>query len=163
MLPRVHKGRGATLNPDGRFERRSHEPFDDGWGSLATLADDPSPRTEAMPDASRTILATNDSPDIPFDQSINPYRGCEHGCVYCYARPSHSYLGLSAGIDFETKIFVKYEAAELLKRELARPGYVCRPISSARIPTPTSHWSAGCRSRAACWKCWPRHGIRWGS
>ena len=82
-----------------------------------------------MPDPARTIIAHNDSPDIPFDQSINPYRGCEHGCVYCYARPSHAYLGLSAGLDFETKIFVKHEAAVLLRQELARPGYVCKPIS----------------------------------
>jgi DNA repair photolyase len=129
MQPRVHKGRGATLNPDGRFERQAREAFDDGWGSLETVAQDPAPLTQAFPDTARTILATNESPDVPFDQSINPYRGCEHGCVYCYARPSHGYLGLSAGIDFETKIFVKYEAAELLKRELARPGYFCKPIS----------------------------------
>ena len=82
-----------------------------------------------LPDHARSIIASNDSPDIPFDLSINPYRGCEHGCVYCYARPSHGHLGLSAGLDFETKIFVKHEAAALLKRELARPGYVCKPIS----------------------------------
>ena len=82
-----------------------------------------------FPDHARTIIARNNSPDIPFDRSINPYRGCEHGCVYCYARPSHGSLGLSAGLDFETKIFVKAEAASLLRRELARPGYACRPIS----------------------------------
>ena len=129
MLPRAHKGRGATLNPDGRFERHSREAVDDGWGSLDELAGDPPPVTEALPDRARTIIAHNDSPDVPFDQSINPYRGCEHGCVYCYARPSHGHLGLSAGLDFETKIFVKHEAAALLRHELARPGYVCKPIS----------------------------------
>ena len=105
------------------------EPFDDGWGSLEALADAPGPATQVFPDRARSIIAHNNSPDIPFDQSINPYRGCEHGCVYCYARPSHGHLGLSAGLDFETKIFVKQDAARLLKEELARPGYVCRPIS----------------------------------
>ena len=93
MLPPCHKGRGATLNPDGRFERHRREAVDDGWGSLDELADDPAPATQALPDRARTIIAHNDSPDIPFDQSINPYRGCEHGCVYCYARPSHGHLG----------------------------------------------------------------------
>ena len=129
MPTTVHKGRGATLNPDGRFERLRRETADDGWGSLEELAQDPSPATQAFPDRARTIIAHNDSPDIPFDSSINPYRGCEHGCVYCYARPSHSHLGLSAGLDFETKIFVKHQAAALLRQELAKPGYVCSPIS----------------------------------
>ena len=116
MLPRAHKGRGATVNPAGRFETLSREVIDDGWGSLDELAADPAPRTEALLDRSRTIITRNDSPDIPFDRSINPYRGCEHGCVYCYARPSHGCLGLSAGLDFETKIFTKPDAAELLGR-----------------------------------------------
>ncbi|MFO1046384.1 MAG: PA0069 family radical SAM protein [Geminicoccaceae bacterium] len=129
MPTTVHKGRGATLNPDGRFERLRHEAADDGWGSLEELAQDPAPTTQVFPDSARSIIAHNDSPDIPFDSSINPYRGCEHGCVYCYARPSHAHLGLSAGLDFETRIFVKQEAAALLRRELARPGYVCSPIS----------------------------------
>jgi DNA repair photolyase len=129
MLPRAHKGRGAVASPDGRFERHVHEACDDGWGSLDELAAEPGPRTEALPDRSRTIIAHNRSPDVPFDQSVNPYRGCEHGCVYCYARPSHAYLGLSPGLDFETKIFVKEDAARLLREELARPGYRCRPIS----------------------------------
>src|SRR6187397_2916366 len=102
MLPRVHKGRGATLNPEGRFERFEREPFDDGWGSLEALADEPGPATQLFPDRARSIIAHNDSPDIPFDQSINPYRGCEHGCCFCFARPSHAYLGMSPGIDFET-------------------------------------------------------------
>jgi DNA repair photolyase len=129
MLPRVHKGRGATLNPVGRFERHDREAADDGWGTLGELMGEPAPATQMLPDRARTIIAHNDSPDIPFDQSINPYRGCEHGCVYCYARPSHGQLGLSAGLDFETKIFVKQEAAALLRRELSLPGYVCKPIS----------------------------------
>ena len=129
MLPRVHRGRGATSNPAGRFERHEHEAVDDGWGSLDELARDPSPATLVLPGRARTILAHNQSPDVPFDQSINPYRGCEHGCVYCYARPSHGHLGLSAGLDFETRIFAKHEAAQLLRQELARPGYVCKPIS----------------------------------
>lgn len=123
MLSTVHKGRGATLNPAGRFEPLRHEPADDGWGSLDELVLAPSPRTETLVDRSRTIIARNDSPDVPFERSINPYRGCEHGCVYCYARPSHAYLGLSSGLDFETKILVKPEAATLLRAELARPGY----------------------------------------
>jgi DNA repair photolyase len=120
----VWKGRGATRNPEGRFERTQRELIDDGWGSLEALHEETSsPRTELFVDKSRSVITTNDSPDIPFEQSINPYRGCEHGCIYCYARPSHGYLGLSAGLDFETKIFTKPDAAALLRRELARPGY----------------------------------------
>ncbi len=129
MLPRVHKGRGATSNPAGRFERFAREAFDDGWSSLAELAADPAPATQVLPDRARSIIAYNRSPDIPFDRSLNPYRGCEHGCIYCYARPSHTHLGLSAGLDFETRIFVKADAAALLRQELARPGYGCRPIA----------------------------------
>src|ERR671910_1690450 len=126
----VHKGRGATFNPRVRFESTDVDPFDDGWDSLAQArADDPPPPTEVLPDASRSVLVRNTSPDIPFDRSINPYRGCEHGCVYCYARPTHAYLGLSPGLDFETKLVAKFEAASLLERELARPGYHCQPIA----------------------------------
>jgi DNA repair photolyase len=126
----VRKGRGATFNPKVRFESTDVDPFDDGWASLAQArADDPPPQTEVTPDASRSVLVRNTSPDIPFDRSINPYRGCEHGCVYCYARPTHAYLGLSPGLDFETKLLVKFNAASLLERELARPGYDCQPIA----------------------------------
>ena len=107
---------------------------DDGWGSLDELADDPSPATQVLPDRARTILAHNQSPDIPFDQSINPYRGCEHGCVYCYARPSHGHLGLSAGLD-SSQDLRQARAAQMLRQELARPGYVCKSIRWA--PTPT--------------------------
>lgn len=123
MLDGPRRGRGATCNPAGRFEPTAREPFDDGWGSLAELAGTPAPPTEVRPDAARSVLTTNESPDIGFDRSVNPYRGCEHGCIYCYARPSHAYLGLSSGLDFETKIFAKHGAAALLRAELARPGY----------------------------------------
>jgi DNA repair photolyase len=121
------RGRGAASNPANRFHARHVEPFDDGWGG----ADEPLPvlRTVVTPDPTRTILASNDSPDIPFDRSINPYRGCEHGCIYCFARPSHAYLDLSPGLDFETRILAKPRAAELLRRELGRPGYRCEPIA----------------------------------
>lgn len=119
------KGRGALSNPHNRFDPRRGERVDDGW-----YRDEPenSIATTLAPDTTRTILARNDSPDIPFDQSINPYRGCEHGCVFCYARPTHAYLGFSPGIDFETKLMFKADAATLLRKELARPGYQCRHI-----------------------------------
>jgi DNA repair photolyase len=130
LPPAPRKGRGAASNPKVRFESTELDPFDDGWGSLAQLrAETPPPPTEVRPDASRTVIVRNASPDIPFEQSINPYRGCEHGCIYCYARPSHAYLGLSPGLDFETKIYAKLDAAPLLERELARPGYRCQPIA----------------------------------
>jgi DNA repair photolyase len=121
------KGRGAASNASGRFEREQRVPFDDGWGSA-----DAQPAAFATilgVDTTRTIIARNDSPDIGFDRSINPYRGCEHGCIYCYARPSHAYLGLSPGLDFESRIFYKPQAAALLAGELRKKGYVCRPIA----------------------------------
>lgn len=118
------KGRGAVSNRSGRYERLTGERTDDGWGSLDREAEEmPSPRTEILPDSSRKIIARNDSPDVPFDRSINPYRGCEHGCVYCFARPTHAYLGFSPGLDFETKLFAKHEAAQLLRQELSKKGY----------------------------------------
>jgi len=124
-MPR--KGRGAVTNETGRFESEKRVAVDDGWGS----AEEPPPRlqTRLAVDATRTIIARNDSPDIGFDRSINPYRGCEHGCIYCYARPSHAYLGLSPGLDFETRIFYKPQAAALLAGELRKKGYQCRPIA----------------------------------
>ncbi|MGQ0664225.1 MAG: radical SAM protein, partial [Pseudomonadota bacterium] len=126
IAPRARKGRGAVSNPAGRFESTAGIAIDDGWRA----EDDPPPLpTTVAIDASRTIIARNESPDIPFEQSINPYRGCEHGCVYCYARPSHAYLGLSPGLDFETKLFAKPEAAQLLAAELRRPGYRASPIA----------------------------------
>jgi DNA repair photolyase len=114
------RGRGSNANPDGRYEPIQREAAFDGWD----LAEEPAPiRTEVTIEKPRTIIARNDSPDISFDRSINPYRGCEHGCVYCFARPSHAYQGLSPGLDFETKLFAKPNAAELLRRELSAPGY----------------------------------------
>jgi DNA repair photolyase len=124
---RPRKGRGAASNDSGRFEAERRMPFDDGWGSAD---EEPIPLTTTLTiDSTRTIIARNDSPDIGFDRSINPYRGCEHGCIYCYARPSHAFLGLSPGLDFESRIFYKPEAAELLAAELKRKGYNCRPMA----------------------------------
>jgi DNA repair photolyase len=120
------KGRGATINPEGRFETRTQEAFDDGWFQEA---DARSPDTHVSEERAKSIISRNDSPDVPFSQSINPYRGCEHGCVYCYARPSHAYLGLSPGLDFETRLFAKVNAAEVLRAELSRPGYRCELIA----------------------------------
>jgi DNA repair photolyase len=114
------RGRGAGLNPGGRFEPSRHESFDDGWESLEDL---PPFQTEVQIEKPRTAITRNTSPDIPFDRSINPYRGCEHGCIYCFARPTHAYMGLSAGLDFEAKLFAKPDVAKLLPRELAKPGY----------------------------------------
>ena len=130
------KGRGATFNPANRFRREQREPVDDGWSPLPpdaavfdTDGEPPPLRTVVTVQQARSIIARNDSPDIPFNQSINPYQGCEHGCIYCYARPSHAYLDLSPGLDFETKLFAKPNAPQLLRAELARPGYRCEPIA----------------------------------
>ena len=124
---RVQRGRGAVTNPQGRFEREVRDPFDDGW--FAGEEAPPRARTVVTIERARSVISRNDSPDIPFSQSLNPYRGCEHGCIYCYARPNHSYLGLSPGIDFETKLFAKANAAERLRAELAAPSYRCEPIA----------------------------------
>ena len=120
------RGRGAASNPSGRFESVSREAFDDGWERDEAL--EPF-KTEVIHERPRTIITRNESPDISFDRSINPYRGCEHGCVYCFARPTHAYMGLSPGLDFESKLFVKDGAAALLERELAAPGYRPRTIA----------------------------------
>jgi DNA repair photolyase len=125
--PATRTGRGAVSNPAGRFESTRAEVVDDGWGSLDEEL--PPLATVVQPEPARSIISRNDSPDISFDQSINPYRGCEHGCVYCYARPSHAYLNLSPGLDFETRLFYKQDAARLLEQELAAPGYRCSPIT----------------------------------
>ena len=145
----ARKGRGALSNATGRFEQLTREDFDDGWGadradprdgdsghgsghgSGHDSGDDEPPRlrTTLTPDASRRVISYNASPDIPFDRSINPYRGCEHGCIYCYARPSHAYLGFSPGLDFETQLVFKPDAASLLRTELGKPGYRCAPIA----------------------------------
>ncbi|MCK3775681.1 MULTISPECIES: PA0069 family radical SAM protein [Ensifer] len=120
------RGRGAGLNMSGRFEPQARESFDDGWESLEDL---PPFKTEVQVEKPRTVITRNESPDISFDRSINPYRGCEHGCIYCFARPTHAFMGLSAGLDFEAKLFAKPDAARLLERELARPDYKVRPIA----------------------------------
>jgi len=119
-------GRGAVSNPAGRFELKQVVTFDDGWTHDEEL---PPMATTVQPDASRTIITRNDSPDISFTQSINPYRGCEHGCIYCFARPSHAYFNLSPGLDFETKLFYKPDAVKLLQSELAKPTYRCQTIA----------------------------------
>jgi DNA repair photolyase len=120
------RGRGAAINSSGRFEPVSRQLEDDGWDSLEDL---PVFKTEVQIEKPRSIISRNDSPDIPFDRSVNPYRGCEHGCIYCFARPTHAYMGLSPGLDFEAKLFAKPDAAKLLERELAKPGYKVRPIA----------------------------------
>ena len=120
------RGRAAGINPAGRFETQERVAFDDGW---QTLEDMPPFKTEVQVEKPRTVITRNDSPDIPFDRSINPYRGCEHGCIYCFARPTHSYMGLSAGLDFEAKLFAKPDAPRLLERELSKPGYKVKPIA----------------------------------
>jgi DNA repair photolyase len=128
---RVLKGRGALSNAVGRYEKQTRSLVDDGWDD-GWRDDDAAPpplRTEVIRDATRTIIARNTSPDISFDRSINPYRGCEHGCIYCFARPTHAYLGMSPGVDFESRLFAKPNAAELLAKELSAPGYVPRMIA----------------------------------
>lgn len=120
------KGRGSLSNLKQRFEQQQVEAVDDGWGSLDEEL--PPLETTVTPDPARSIITRNQSPDIRFNQSINPYRGCEHGCVYCFARPTHAYLNLSPGLDFETRLFYKQNAAQLLEQELRRPGYACEPI-----------------------------------
>ncbi len=127
------RGRGATANPGGRFEAIRREAADDGWP-----ADEPAParRTEVTLERASGIISRNTSPDISFDRSINPYRGCEHGCVYCFARPNHAYAGLSPGLDFETKLFAKPDAARLLERELSAPGYAPRTIALGTATDP---------------------------
>ena len=127
------RGRGARSNAAGRFETERREEFDDGWDSLAAL---PAFQTVVKTERARSIIATNDSPDISFDQSINPYRGCEHGCIYCYARPTHSFLGHSPGIDFETLLYAKTNAAEVLEKELANPRYLPRTIALGAVTDP---------------------------
>jgi DNA repair photolyase len=126
------KGRGSASYVVGRYEVTSAHAEDDGWGSLHARDDNdpaPHPDTRVREERARSIVSRNDSPDIGFSQSVNPYRGCEHGCVYCFARPSHAYLNLSPGLDFETRLFAKTNAAERLRAEFARPKYRCAPIA----------------------------------
>ncbi len=125
------KGRGAAINPEGRFEKVEREAYDDGWmhDEEDDEGDGRALKTQIIEETAASIITRNNSPDIPFTQSINPYQGCEHGCSYCYARPTHAYRNLSPGVDFETRIFAKINAAELLRKELAKPGYKCEVIS----------------------------------
>ncbi|MCL4690019.1 MAG: PA0069 family radical SAM protein [Burkholderiales bacterium] len=125
----VARGRGATMNPEGRFEKGTREAFDDDWFPDGREGEAAKPGTVVAIERAKRVISRNDSPDLGFSLSVNPYRGCAHGCSYCYARPSHAYLGLSPGIDFETRLFAKPEAAQLLREELARPGYRCEPIN----------------------------------
>ncbi|MGB7432064.1 MAG: PA0069 family radical SAM protein [Ahrensia sp.] len=126
IAPSRARGRASGINPSGRFEAFSHDVFDDGWNSFEDL---PPFKTDVQVERARTIITRNSSPDISFNRSINPYRGCEHGCVYCFARPSHAYQGMSAGLDFESRLFVKPDAAQLLEAEITRPGYKMEPIA----------------------------------
>jgi DNA repair photolyase len=127
------RGRGVVTNRVSRYDSATREVYDDGWETLATLE---AFRTQVHEESAKTIIATNDSPDLSFDQSINPYRGCEHGCIYCYARPTHCYLGHSAGLDFETKLYAKTNAAEALERELSSPRYVPKTIALGAVTDP---------------------------
>jgi DNA repair photolyase len=120
------KGRGAASNPGVRFEAHGREAVHDGWYEEEVLEH---PEETALPDRARSVITYNDSPDVGFDRSINPYRGCSHGCIYCFARPTHAYLGLSPGLDFETRLFYKPDAVTLLEAELAKPGYRCKPVA----------------------------------
>ena len=125
--PAARRGRAAISNKTGRYEAHQRLRAHDGWDSSELS---PSPlRTQVFKDSSRSIIARNTSPDVPFDRSINPYRGCEHGCSYCFARPTHAYLGMSPGLDFESRIFAKPDAAELLEKALRSPKYNCRPLA----------------------------------
>jgi DNA repair photolyase len=126
-LTRLQRGRGATISPENRYSTTTHAEVDDGWGSLDAPLEPLA--TTLTRDTSRTVIAYNDSPDVGFDRSINPYRGCEHGCVYCFARPTHAWLGLSPGLDFESRLFYKPEAPQLLRKELGARGYRPAPIA----------------------------------
>lgn len=137
------KGRGVASNPKNRYQPATSVPVDDGWWREEEVA---SVATVVLQEKSRSIITTNASPDIPFDQSINPYRGCEHGCVYCYARPSHAYWDLSPGLDFETKIIAKPDAPALLRKALTRPGYVCKTISVGANTDPYQPLEASLRT-----------------
>lgn len=121
-------GRGARTNATGRFEAQKREAFDDGWESRAESEAAPL-RTELTEERARSIITRNESPDLPFDTSINPYRGCEHGCIYCFARPTHAYMGLSPGLDFESKLFFKPNAAALLEKAINKQGYRCQALA----------------------------------
>src|ERR1700722_14992517 len=134
-----HNGRGALSNASSRFDDEKKIRTTDGWDIEDQL---PPLRTTLTKDATRTILARNSSPDVPFDRSINPYRGCEHGCIYCFARPTHAYLGLSPGLDFKTKTLSRREAAGLLVSDLPAPKYKGDGVARGTTPDPYSRWNA---------------------
>ncbi|MFW6202608.1 MAG: PA0069 family radical SAM protein [Gemmatimonadota bacterium] len=139
------RGRGAAENPRSRFETLEYLPADE-----ARTVDDPGPDTRFYLDTSRTVIAHNESPDVGFDYSVNPYRGCEHGCIYCYARPTHEYLGFSAGLDFESRILVKRDAPDLLRSELMRPGWTPRVIALSGVTDPYQPIERRLRLTRAC-------------
>ena len=146
------RGRGARTNRAGRFEALAQETFDDGWNETD---DCPPPlRTTLTAERAKTIITRNDSPDVGFDRSINPYRGCEHGCIYCYARPAHAYVGLSPGLDFESRLFFKPDAARLLTRELARPSYRVGAIHIGGNTDPYQPSERRLASRGRSSRCW---------
>ena len=134
LRPKVIKGRGAVSNPPNRYATHHRESFDDGWDNGEASV--PKIQTSLNIDHSRKVIAYNDSPDVPFDRSINPYRGCEHGCIYCYARPTHAWLGHSPGLDFESQLYYKPDAVACLRRELSAAGYQCAPIAIGGITDP---------------------------
>jgi hypothetical protein len=142
------KGRGALSNPPVRFESTAIEKTDDGWYQEEELTTS-LPET-VLPDHAKSVITTNNSPDVGFEQSINPYRGCSHGCVYCFARPTHAYLGLSPGLDFETKLFYKDNAVELLRAELGKRGMCVRPSHSVSTQTVGNLSKSACRCRVRC-------------
>ena len=126
----VRRGRGAVTNPPVRFDQQSAGAFDDGWDTLTgEFKELPKLLTTVLKDSSKSVISWNTSPDLGFDRAVNPYRGCEHGCIYCYARPTHAYLGYSPGIDFETKLVIKPDVAELLEKELRKPGYTAKTLA----------------------------------
>lgn len=127
FVKNLRRGRGSTENPDGRFEKMSRDPIFDGWTD-PEITGRPL-KTTVTVENPKSIISRNTSPDLPFDRSINAYRGCEHGCIYCFARPTHSYMNLSPGLDFESRLFAKPNAAELLAKEISKPSYKCRPIA----------------------------------
>ena len=154
---RVITGRGAVTNPAGRFTAEEIIAVDDGWERDASPV---SIATEVRAEAAKSIITRNASPDIPFDRSINPYRGCEHGCIYCYARPAHAYVDLSPGLDFETRIFFKADAERLLVRSFPGPATSVAPSHSEPTRTPISPSSVVCASLVVCSRCFRSTSIR---
>jgi hypothetical protein len=156
------KGRGSSSRIAHRFVHDARNAFDDGWDTLAAGTDGtpPPPATAVTWEDPRSVISSNESPDVYFERSLNPYRGCEHGCIYCYARPNHSYINLSPGIDFETKLIAKRNVAGVLRAELARKGYQPKLIAIGTSTDCYQPVEASCGSRARCWRCCRRRGTR---